>query len=157
LPLPQYTSAPLRRLSRGHRRAARPCPLWTSTPGWKPTWEPLVHVRSRHNARRTGRILIARGRDAADVSNHRPAQADEIQGHNRGNTRARSLGGLSGLRTVCHYRPVAARSLYSGSKNAAVSDTTIHHEHCLRVANNHRRSTKTCKSSFVKHPRLAAD
>ena len=67
LPLLQYPGALLQRLSWGHRVPPDPAPMdfnaWMKAyiGGRWYTFDP------RHNARRIGRILIARGRDAADI------------------------------------------------------------------------------------------
>ena len=68
LPLHEHPGPLLHRLSRRHRRAARPDPMDFSA--W---FEAYLGGRwytfdARHNAPRIGRILMATGRDATDVA-----------------------------------------------------------------------------------------
>ena len=67
VPLPQHSRALLQRLSRRHRRSAGPAPM-----DFNAWFEVFLGGRwftfdARHNQPRIGRILIARGRDAADI------------------------------------------------------------------------------------------
>ena len=64
----QYSGALLQRLSRRHRRPAR-----SSADGFNAWFEAFLGDRwftfdARHNQPRIGRILISRGRDAADIA-----------------------------------------------------------------------------------------
>ena len=76
LPLHEHPGALLHRLPRRHRRAAEPDPMDFSA--W---FEVYLGGRwytfdARHNKPRIGRILMARGRDAADVAIHHHLRAE---------------------------------------------------------------------------------
>ena len=73
VPCHEYTGALLHRLSWRHRSAALTCAMdfhawfevYLDVPGQGGGWHAFD---ARHNARRIGRILMARGRDATDVA-----------------------------------------------------------------------------------------
>ena len=69
LPLHEHSRALLHRLSGRHRSCPRTRRRWTSPAGSRPTSGATWYTFDpRNNVPRIGRVLIARGRDAADVA-----------------------------------------------------------------------------------------
>ena len=68
VPLHEYPGTLRNGLSRRHRRPACPMPDGLQCMVRGLSWRPLVDFDARHNVPRIGRVLMATGRDAADVA-----------------------------------------------------------------------------------------